>query len=183
MKYKCEHIISSKGFTLIEVITTLAIMGILMSMLYSLFFSGAKTYEISYDSYRSQNEARIAMSFITVKIRQNDSLSDKDGAMIHDISVEQEEESLGRKCLKVSDGTTEQFIYKLGGANGYDLMVSGVPFESVEDGGSVVAEDLSDIIFSTSTTATGAESIEIVIRYNDGQDELKETITLRTEAG
>ena len=62
---------SVKGFTLVELITAMALLSILIAGYFTVF-TGGQTYDVVYDGYKVQNEARIAMSYITVKIRQND---------------------------------------------------------------------------------------------------------------
>lgn len=179
---KTEYFRCRKGFTLIEVLVTMALMSIFISMIYSLFLAGGRTYKVSYDSYKAQNEARIAMSYITTKIRQNDSVDDSG---LHNISLKAEAPILlGRKYLDISDGAGGHcYIYESNGLAGvvdHNLMESTVnPFNGA---GTVIAEGFTNITFDTSLTITGATSIEITIKYNGNQDELKETVTLRADA-
>lgn len=63
---------NSRGFTLSELIAVLAIMGIIVSMLVSMMRTGGTIFRNAYDSADAQNDARVAMSYLTVKIRQND---------------------------------------------------------------------------------------------------------------
>lgn len=60
------------GYTLVELMTVLAIMAILGTMLVSMLNTGSKFYRSADSTMDSQNNARIATAYITVKIRQND---------------------------------------------------------------------------------------------------------------
>lgn len=60
------------GFTLIETLIVMAMLAILGTVLVSLVASGGKQFQHLQKNYQSENEARIALSYITVKIRQND---------------------------------------------------------------------------------------------------------------
>lgn len=63
---------NNRGFTISELIAVLAIMGIVGSMLVSMMRTGGTIFRNAYDSADAQNDARVAMSYLTVKIRQND---------------------------------------------------------------------------------------------------------------
>ena len=62
----------TQGYTLVELITVMAIVGILGTMLVSMLNIGVKFYRTADTSMDNQNNARLAIAYITVKIRQND---------------------------------------------------------------------------------------------------------------
>ncbi len=183
-----KHINSEKGFTLIELIMAMAIMSILLTMYYSLFFSGGKQYEFVHDSYQKQNEARIAMSYITTKIRQNDLILP--GTNTHAVSVQ----SIGsppneRKYLRIEsiaeDDTLEyENIYEYYVAGSDTKLMSLVKNEvdfNFESDGSVIADSLYDISFD-SREEDGSTCIEIIILYDSSDNgRFEETVVLRAK--
>lgn len=58
-----------KGFTLIEVILTLAIIGIVIQLSYSLLFSGTKSFQVGRDKGLSQQDFRIVQEILKKEIR------------------------------------------------------------------------------------------------------------------
>ncbi|MDP4093530.1 MAG: prepilin-type N-terminal cleavage/methylation domain-containing protein [Bacillota bacterium] len=63
---------NNKGFTLIELTVVLVILAIVGTMVYSLVGSGTKAYKEISENSDEQSDARIAMSYITMRLRQND---------------------------------------------------------------------------------------------------------------
>ena len=176
---------SQKGMTLVELIMAMAIMSILMAAYYSLFFTGNRHYEYVHDSYRKQNEARIAMSYVTTRIRQNDVLLDD-----HAVSIAK---SGSRQWLRIeskdADGDSQyEYIYGYTGPGGDMRLMSVVTrkadIDSVElDSGNVIADGLSGIVFS-STVQNGSTCITIEIKYDSTEKgRFEETIVLRASCG
>lgn len=64
-----------KGMTLIEVIVTLAIAGIVIQVLYSIFIAGNKSFEFSQKRGLTQQNVRLATDFIDSELRYIDQLS------------------------------------------------------------------------------------------------------------
>ena len=62
----------TQGYTLVELITVMAIMAILGTMLVSMLNIGVQFYRTENSAMENQNNARLAIAYITVKIRQND---------------------------------------------------------------------------------------------------------------
>lgn len=181
-----RHIKSEKGFTLVELILALAIMSILLTMYYTLFFAGGRHYEFVHDSYKMQNEARIAMSYITTKIRQNDVLLD--GPERHAVSIAT---SGSRQWLRIeskdADGNQQyEHIYGYTGPGGDTRLMSKVTEgESIGSDeladGTVIADNLSGIGFS-STVQNGSTCITIEIRYDTTEKgRFEETMVLRAK--
>lgn len=186
MKSKAENIIrcaqSQKGFTLIELIVAMAIMSILLTMYFSLFFAGGKQYEFVYDSYRKQNEARIAMSFITTKIRQNDALV----TGTHAVSVWPSDSGpyLRIESLDDEGNPVYEFIYGYNASGSNLQLMSKIMYgEDIDSdaGGSVIADNLYSIEFG-SEDVDGNTCINIVIKYDSTEKgKYEETIVLRAK--
>ncbi|MFH5836231.1 PilW family protein [Proteiniclasticum sp. C24MP] len=66
---KRKHKASSKGFTLVEVLITVAITAIIMGVIGTLFFSGASTYSTGSRKAFVQNDTRLGMELIQNEIR------------------------------------------------------------------------------------------------------------------
>lgn len=168
---------SIKGFTLTELITAMAVMGILTAAYFSLFFFGDKTYDAVYDDSRTQNEARIAISFLSVKIRQNDKLIQESPAdpdswrnavaiKVHD----------GKNYMQVDSDTGKEYIYFLGSCL-YETDDISKLFTS---NGSVVAEGLNSVTMDY-PSETDQTKIKLSVRYNDGEGKIEETIGLMAQ--
>lgn len=179
---------SKKGLTLVELILAMAIMSILMAAYYSLFFTGNRHYEYVHDSYRKQNEARIAMSYVTTRIRQNDMLVP--GTERHAVSIG----TAGSiQCLKIesknADGKQQyEHIYGYTGPGGDTRLMSKVKVTEGESIGSdeladgtVIADNLSGIKFSL-TTQNDNTCITIEIKYDTTEKgTFEETMVLRAK--
>ena len=63
---------NTKGFTLVELMVVMAIMGILGTMLVMMMNAGGHIYSNANATMEEQSNARLAMSYITMRIRQND---------------------------------------------------------------------------------------------------------------
>ena len=177
---------SKKGLTLVELILAMAIMSILMAAYYSLFFTGNRHYEYVHDSYRKQNEARIAMSYVTTRIRQNDVLLD--GPERHAVSIAT---SGSRQWLRIeskdADGKQQyEHIYGYTGPGG-DMRLMSVVTREADIGsdeladGTVIADNLSGIEFSWMTQNDNT-CITIEIKYDSTEKgRFEETMVLRAK--
>ncbi len=171
---------NNKGFTLIELITAITILALLSGALYTLFFSGSKTFEVAHDSYLAQNNARIAMSYLTVKIRQNDAVTSSGGIISRDVDVMQT--STGSALtIKSPSGSDRLQIYSLGGQL---LETTGAAFSA---DGTMITDGIESVTFTTSSGVTvNSMNIGISVKYKDGKSDgnersLDETVTLRAE--
>ncbi len=166
---------SNKGFTLIEAIAAMAIMAIFSGALYTLFFSGGKTFQVVHDSYKAQNDARIAMSYITVKIRQNDMVTIGGSGPEHAVQIIDDE----HLRIRDADDVNYWWIYRVD----KELRESKDGISLTTTNSAVIA-DIEDVTFAPEISAeTGAQSIRITIDYLDGATPrvLEETVTLRSE--
>jgi prepilin-type N-terminal cleavage/methylation domain-containing protein len=60
------------GFTLLEMVAAIAVAAILGTALLSFVSASGNLYKSISSEYRAENEARIALSYVTIKVRQND---------------------------------------------------------------------------------------------------------------
>lgn len=167
----------SKGFTMIELIVAMAVMSLLVTACFSLFYSGQSTYGGIFGNYRNQSEARIAMSYLNVKIRQNDFvLSSGEYA----VQVMTSPVSPGKKYLRVYTGPDADdfdYIYEdLYGA--LRLTQSQADAEAYAIDQTLIAERLEGI--DISSPDTDQSKINIEIGYGGG-NKLTETIILRSD--
>ncbi len=175
-----RHTRSEKGFTLIELIMAMAIMSILLTMYYSLFFTGGKQYDFVHDSYKMQNEARIAMTYITTKIRQNDELIS--GTDRHAVSIQTEGVAPNeRKYLRVGGDSDYEYIYKYYYAGSGETKLMTSQTAAFQPDGHVIADSLDDIEFEE-TEESGNTCIKIVVKYDtSGKGMFEETVVLRAK--
>ncbi|NLT57963.1 MAG: prepilin-type N-terminal cleavage/methylation domain-containing protein [Clostridiales bacterium] len=61
-----------RGFTVIELLVVMMVLSVLGGVLITLVHTGGSGYNHTLRNYEAENEARTALSYITVKVRQND---------------------------------------------------------------------------------------------------------------
>lgn len=80
----------NKGYTLIELLVTLAIIGIVLSIYSTLYYSSYKSYVSTQKNIDIEQNVRYAMTYITNQINQNSNgiiLSNFDNNIAHSITV------------------------------------------------------------------------------------------------
>ena len=176
---------SQKGLTLVELIMAMAIMSILMAAYYSLFFTGNRHYEYVHDSYRKQNEARIAMTYITTKIRQNDELIS--GTDTHAVSIQtegvapNEKKYLQIETLGAGGDSEYEYIYKYYYAGSGETKLMTSQTAAFRADGHVIADSLNDIELEE-IEENGNTCIKIVVKYDtSGKGKFEETVVLRAK--
>lgn len=116
---------NNKGVTLIELLIVLAIMGIVLQLLYSIFFVGNKSFNTSKDRGFAQQDVRIVSTLITNELKNAKEISfeklegdyyslrynSKDKILYKDIfnkDIKQEKKILFSKLKKVSFKQTKK---------------------------------------------------------------------------
>ena len=182
-----NKITSEKGFTLVELLLAMAILSILAASLVSLLSTGSSLFVNTEKYYQSQLEARTALSYITVKIRQNDVAGAVELRRIAGLSsllAEQKDALVIRNRL---DSTKSWVIYFDDGV----LYEKYCVFSSDElhlIHSHVIAEGLKNVAFEEETQAEDKlrKLISVSIEYFNagGQADakiLKSKIALRTD--
>lgn len=177
---------SVKGFTLVELITAMALLSILIAGYFSLFFTGEQTYDVVYDGYKIQNEARIAMSYITVKIRQNDRIitippippailpTEYNAVSIADTSG-------GITYMKIENDADNEYIYEHNGCL-MTYRTTGDFTDTDAGSGEIIAEGLQNITMRYPGIGDTSRILVSVSYINGGKVQLlEETITLRAQ--
>lgn len=59
----------AKGFTLVEVILVLALIGVMTPIIYSVFFAGQKGFEVSVEQVQEQGDHRILRDYLVKELR------------------------------------------------------------------------------------------------------------------
>lgn len=166
-----------RGYTLVELVTVLAIMAILGTMLMSMLDIGVKFYRTADTAMDNQNNARLAIAYITVKIRQND--------VAGEISVIPKTDSSNNpiQVLQIQDasdpsGNNYFWIYfeNPNSTMGVLREQRGTAFDPVLGDGKEIA-DLCNVDIEQ---PNGTNSIEIVSTSLDGSVNLTQNITLRS---
>lgn len=179
-----KYLKGKKGFTLVELIIAMAVFSIVMVAYSSLFLTGSKTYGLVYDGYKAQNEARIAMSFITVKIRKNDRLITPDP--VADPNYECNAVSIvellpSGKYMQIVGDTTTEYIYAHSTGGATSLIVTEDAGQVFTGSGDIIAEGLAGITMDY-IDITDTNKIVVEIGYNNGvTSRIEETILLRSQ--
>lgn len=160
----------TQGYTLVELITALAIIGILGTMLLSMINTGGHFYRTANTTMDNQNNARIAIAYITVKIRQND--------VVSEISVAAPVASDSTfQVLKIKDAsTTGKFFWIYFDSSTNKLREQkDSDFDPVLVNGTEIAD-----LRAVNIEQYGANIIHFEVESIDGMVNLSQDITLRS---
>jgi len=175
-KKKSDLLKETQGYTLVELITVLAIVAIMGTMLVSMLNLGVRFYRTENTAMDNQNNARLAMAYITVKIRQND--------VDNGITVESETVSLDDsiEVLRIKDtsyvsGTKYFWIYYDDNTDKLREQHS-LSFNQELDSGAEIAD-----LESVTIEQLGANIIRLEVESMDGSVNLVQEIFLRSTPG
>lgn len=77
---KCRKSSCSRGFTLVEVLITVAILAVIMGVIGTLFVSGLKSFSLSQSNSDLQNDTRLSLEIIQNELRYAEKIFIVDGA-------------------------------------------------------------------------------------------------------
>jgi prepilin-type N-terminal cleavage/methylation domain-containing protein len=77
---KCGKSSCTRGFTLVEVLITVAILAVIMGVISTLFISGLKSFSLSQRNSDLQNDTRLSLEIIQNEIRYAEKIFIVDGA-------------------------------------------------------------------------------------------------------
>ena len=169
-----------RGFSVIELLVALAIISLLGSSLIAIVGAGSDAFRHVLSDRDAQAEARIAVSYVTVKLRQNDARGR--------VSIEKSDsEEYPGNVLKIIQptGTDSLFIYFVK-ADGADLpgqlveKYSTAPGVGDPHGANVIAEISGFSVSYADDDETGTQ-ISVAAHYMAGgaQRSLESLVTLR----
>lgn len=178
MEGKVRTIKDGGGYSLIELIISMAIIALLGSALFTMISSGGRSYQRIQKNYTSQNDARVALSYVTVKIRQNDRVYvDPAGVITSGISV-------SGNIIRITDPShTDMYwwIYRQG-----EKLMEQYGNGMAAGGGTEIAA-ITGFTAEQLTRAAPEDplKLKIAIEYDDGSGapykELNEIISLRAD--
>lgn len=136
---------SRKGVTLIELILTLAIVGMVLVVVYSVLFAGTTSHSISTSKGFAQQDVRIAADFLTNELRYVSDISDEDYAYseYYSLRINNEGNLVKTKHVYQSDDTVVETVLRTvpGNMDSFNISnnasgVIDVDFEQIEKTGS-----------------------------------------------
>ncbi|WP_176786210.1 PilW family protein [Desulfosporosinus hippei] len=163
---------SSKGYTLVELIVVMAIMGILGTTLLTMMNTGGKLYRDANAIMEEQSNSRLAMSYITMRIRQNDV---KNNISIKNVSIDSEM----YRALTIVDSTNSSRSYWIC----FDTTTNKLKEHIVTSTSTSVSDiaDVSDfIIKKLDSVSNMPTTLHIEVTSKDGTIHLNEDLTLRS---
>ena len=128
-----ENILNNKGFTLLETIISVAIIGMVLTLAFSLLVFGQNNFNSSNKQYEIQNDGRITTTYLSKEIRYATDLEIIDAAQAESQISSGEEYSY----FLIKDGKLHNYIYESGTYKqitfGSALSNSESKFEKIND--------------------------------------------------
>lgn len=105
---------NKRGFTLIELVIVLALLGIVLSMIFSPIIFSFKNFDIQNEKANIISDARATMDYLTRAIRKADTVEVVDGNLSVDSKMYKlEDRILFKEAKKVMEGIDELNINKV----------------------------------------------------------------------
>lgn len=143
MKHK---ITSDSGFTLLEMIVVIAVLAILGTATLTLLSASSNVFKHIHNDYNVENEARIALAYTTIKVRQNDFTYDVGATTVNSVKLVTEE---SKQYLNILNAQDKKAVWQITFENGnltetfYKDGLSGSPSAP-----GVISEGLNNVIFN-----------------------------------
>ena len=164
---------NTKGYTLVELMVVLAIMGILGTTLVTMMNTGGQLYRNSNAVMDAQSNTRLAMSYITMRIRQND--------VSNGINVDTTSPFPVLKIIDSSNSSIPSnfywiyFVPAIPPVPGKLREQYGTGFNTNLESG----EEIADISFFT-IVKSGTDKLRFEVKSADGTVEANQELTLRS---
>ena len=168
-----------QGFTLVEMMVTVAIFSFILGICYTLFISGSNSWETNSVRVELQQELRKAMDWITQDLRQAGSASITNGP-VDPVDGTPYPSITFRKAAGVSGGNlvwdSSTTTYSLGGTGGTQLLrqVSGQT-------ASVIAQNIQSLQFSRQVSTSNIVDVSLQARKTTLREKrpIQASLTLR----
>lgn len=141
--------IGNKGFTLVEVLATIAILGIVISIYSSLYYSGYKAYDNTQKNIDVEQNVRYAMNYIVDKINQSENKN----------SISPYTDSNGNSGIKIDDqniilyNNVKHTIYAYGN-NGNEIAVNIYGLKVIQKNNNMIYIEITGHSKNSSNTYT-----------------------------
>lgn len=178
MKKKRSAIKTKSGYTLVELVLVMAILGILGGTLVAVTGVGSKAFSRINGEFSAQSEARAAMSFITVKLRQNDmsGIISIDTAHMNALKIDPPMDAGVDNCWYIYFDPSDKKLKEISGTT-FNTAAALVIAEGLESAGFEITDDPASLGRSVKTSITyKADASTAVIKS------LTETVALRSDS-
>ena len=167
---------SRQGFTLVEMMVTVAIFSFILGICYTLFISGSNSWETNSVRVELQQELRKAMDWVSQDLRQAGSASitnvPADGAAYTSITFRKSAGASGGNLVWDADTTR----YFLGGADGNQIQRQ-VGAQTA----SVIAQNIQSLQFSRQVSTSNIVDVSLQARKTTLREKrpIQASLTLR----
>ncbi|WP_161993100.1 prepilin-type N-terminal cleavage/methylation domain-containing protein [Sediminibacillus terrae] len=117
---------NNKGFTLVELLAVLALLGLIITLAGSVSWFGQKQYTNQLEETKQQSEVRLALKQITKDVRQADSLTVTNNQLeLDEIVYRLEDGLLLRDGRMVAEGIADFLVKSTERGTGVKLKIKG----------------------------------------------------------
>ncbi len=117
---------NNKGFTLVELLAVLALLGLIITLAGSVSWFGQKQYTNQLEETKQQSEVRLALKQITKDLRQSDSLTVTNNQLeLDEIVYRLEDGLLLRDGRMVAEGIADFLVKSTERGTGVKLKIKG----------------------------------------------------------
>lgn len=160
MKHRRINNKSASGFTLIEILITMAIFGIIVTAMYGVFDNSNRNYAVQNEVVDAQNNLRAAVGLLTRELRMADEITSEVAAP----------NAVGNAmAFTTEDGTIEYYLHEDGTLK---RKLTGGNFETI-------AENISELEFDYSEKDDGKITFTITAETTRWDRERTATVTVQ----